>query len=147
MSWFVAGTWLLARLDLVVEVHVSTGGSTGFSGCPVDFVVTLRGYQRLVNVGRGRRTAVVCGKLCGSAAEKVTVSCCLQVGSGMSAVVGIDLAPRLLLFAEGSSLSGLTALRSRRFGILWWARHMVNAPLLAKGYKFLTAILGAIVGY
>ena len=103
------------NLNLVFEVHVSTGGRTGFSGCPVDFVVAHCGYQRLVNVGGGRCTAVVCDKLCGSAAEKVTVSCCLQVWSGMSAVLGMDLAPRLLLFAEGSSLSGLTAIRSPCF--------------------------------
>ena len=80
---------------------MSSGGRTGFSGCPVDFVVALGGYQRLVNVGGGLCMAVVCDKLCGSAAEKATVSCCLQVWSGMSAV---------LLFAEGSPLSGLTAL-------------------------------------
>ena len=65
------------NLNLVFEVHVSTGGRTGFSGCPVDFVVAHCGYQRLVNVGGDRCTAVVCDKLCGSAAEKVTVSCCL----------------------------------------------------------------------
>ena len=65
------------NLNLVFEVHVSTGGRTGFSGCPVDFVVAHCGYQKLVNVGGGRCTAVVCDKLCGSAAEKVTVSCCL----------------------------------------------------------------------
>ena len=94
---------------------MSSSGRTGFSGCPVDFVVALCGYQRLVNVGGGCCTAVVCGKLCGSAAEKVTVSCCLQVWSGMSAVLGMDLATRLLLFAEGSSLSGLTALQSHCF--------------------------------
>ena len=114
MSWFVPGTRLLARLDLVVRVHVSTGGCTGFSGCPVDFVVALCGYKRLVNIGGGHCTAVMCGNLCGSANE-VRVSFCLQVWSGMSAVLGMDLAARLLLFAEGSSLSGLTTLRSRWF--------------------------------
>ena len=71
---------------------MSTGGRTGFSGCPVDFVVALCGYQslRLANVGSGCCMAVVCGKLCSSAAEKVTVSCCLQVWSGTSAVLGMD---------------------------------------------------------
>ena len=112
MSWFVAGTRLLPCLDLVVKVHVSTGGRTGFSGCPVDFVVALCGYQRLVNIGSGHCMAVVCGNLCGSA-NVVRVSFCLQVWSGMSAVLGMDLAARLLLFAEGSSLSRLTTLRSR----------------------------------
>ena len=112
MSWFVAGTRLLARLDLVVRVHVSTGGCTGFSGCPVDFVVALCGYQRLVNIGGGRCMAVVQSNLYGSANE-VRVSCCLQVWSSMSAVLGMDLATRLLLFAKGSSLSRLTTLQSR----------------------------------
>ena len=93
---------------------MSTGGRTGFSGCQVDFVVALCGYQRFVNVGGGRCTGFVCTKLCGSAAE-VTVSCCLQLWSGMSAMRGMDLAPRRLLFVEGYLLSGLTALRSRCF--------------------------------
>lgn len=91
-----------------------TGGRTGFSGCPVDFVVALCGYQRFVNIGGDLCTAVVCSNLCGSANE-VRVSCCPQVWSGMSAVLGMDRAARVLLFAEGSSLSGLTTLRSRWF--------------------------------
>ena len=42
---------------------MSTGGRTGFSRCPVDFVVAHCGYQRLLNVGGGGCTAVVCHKL------------------------------------------------------------------------------------
>lgn len=144
MSLF--GGWLLASLDLVVKVHVSTGGRTGFSGCPVDFVVALCGYQRLVNVEGGRCTWVVWGKLCSSAAEKVTVSCCLQVWSGMSAVLGMDLGPRLLLFA-GPWLSGLTALRSRCFVDTVVSSSPGQCPTACKRLQILDCCLGAIVGY
>ena len=89
---------------------MSTGSRTAFSECRIDFVVALCGYQRILSIEGGRCMAVVFGRLCGSADEKVTVSCCLQVWSGMSAVLGMGLAPRLLLFAEGSSLCGRTAL-------------------------------------
>ena len=72
ISWFVAGTWLPARLDLVFEVRELICYHTVFVGCPVRSVVVLCGYQRLVSVRDFRCMANVCGNLCGSAAGQST---------------------------------------------------------------------------
>ena len=119
MSWFVAGTSLLARLDLAVEVHVSTGGRTGFSGCSVDFVVALCGYQRLANVVGGHCTAVVCGKLCGSAAKE---------GDGKMLSTGVV---RYVSSARYGSCPEASAF-PRRFFTVWTDRS--TKPLLC-GYS------------
>ena len=104
----MTGTWLPVRLDLVFEVRVSTCYHTVFFGYPVGSAVVL--YQRLVNVGAVHCTVAVCGNLCGSAVGQAKVGCCLQVWYDMSAALDMDLAQRLPIFVEDSSLSGQTTL-------------------------------------
>ena len=74
---------------------------TVFSGCSVGSAVVLCGYQGLEIVEAVHCLETVCGNLCGSAIGQAMVSCCPQVGDSMSAVLGSDLGPRLLLFTTG----------------------------------------------
>ena len=98
---------------------MSTGGRTGFSGCSVDFVVALCGYQRLVNVVGGHCTAVVCGKLCGSAAKE---------GDGKMLSTGVV---RYVSSARYGSCPEASAF-PRRFFTVWTDRS--TKPLLC-GYS------------
>ena len=101
ISWFFAGTRLSARLDLGFKVRVPIYYHTVFSGCSVGSAVVLCGYQGFEIVEAVHCLETVCGSLCGTATGQAMVGCCRQVGDSMSAVLGSDLGPRLLLFTTG----------------------------------------------
>ena len=65
-------------------------------------------YQGLEIVEAVHYLETVCGNLCRSATGQAMVGCCLQVGDSMSAVLGSDLAPRLLLLTTGGFMPVLT---------------------------------------